>query len=121
MRIYLLFLDDPCEPDPCSNGGTCIQHDDGTHDCICTDGWTGQNCDMSKEWANTFKFNSLTLWRLTVSLMPGVGGGGGVKGISHLDTLFPPKISIPLVLDLTRMLHRRYVTLKWSCSICQSI
>ena len=39
---------DPCDPDPCDNGGTCSASDDGYYVCTCPTGWTGINCDIGK-------------------------------------------------------------------------
>ncbi|XP_060601390.1 sushi, nidogen and EGF-like domain-containing protein 1 [Ruditapes philippinarum] len=37
---------DDCDPNPCLNGGTCI---DGVNNytCTCVDGWSGRNCEES--------------------------------------------------------------------------
>ena len=32
-----------CKPNPCQNGGTC-KDVQGSYDCACTTGWTGENC-----------------------------------------------------------------------------
>ena len=45
--IYF-FLDIPdCNPNPCKNGGKCI---DGVNSyaCVCTAGWKGKNCEHRK-------------------------------------------------------------------------
>jgi hypothetical protein len=37
---------DPCSPSPCLNNGTCTTTPDGSYDCICYGGFTGQSCDV---------------------------------------------------------------------------
>lgn len=39
---------DPCESEPCQNGGTCVNNEDGTYKCECLTGWIGKNCDLRK-------------------------------------------------------------------------
>ena len=42
--IILFNLDiDDCDPDPCLNGGTCVDLIDG-YNCKCTPGYYGENC-----------------------------------------------------------------------------
>ena len=38
---------DDCKPNPCANGAACI---DGLldYDCICTEGWTGEKCNVGE-------------------------------------------------------------------------
>ena len=45
--ICCLDIDD-CSPDPCMNGGTCV---DGvnSHQCTCDVGYTGENCIEGNE------------------------------------------------------------------------
>ena len=43
-----MFLDtDECASDPCQNGGTCEDGENG-YTCTCADGWEGDNCETSK-------------------------------------------------------------------------
>ena len=39
------FCEDPCEPNPCENGGTCT---DGK--CKCAAGFTGGKCETSGKY-----------------------------------------------------------------------
>lgn len=43
--ITTTCIDDPCNPNPCQNGGTC-SNDDGNAKCQCPDGYTGDNCEI---------------------------------------------------------------------------
>ena len=53
MRQTLIFVFmcqfvsdiDPCEPNPCHNGGLCLPEDDGTFTCQCADGFSGETCE----------------------------------------------------------------------------
>ena len=38
---------DNCSPDPCANGGTCVDLVDD-YICRCEDGWEDKNCTSSK-------------------------------------------------------------------------
>lgn len=38
---------DHCKPNPCENGGRCIDQDNGAV-CFCEDGFTGDNCSISQ-------------------------------------------------------------------------
>ncbi len=43
---------DPCDPNPCKNGGTCSKNDDDDDDgfeCDCPDGWTGRTCEEEEK------------------------------------------------------------------------
>ena len=42
MPFYLA-----CDPNPCNNGGTCA-NTDGTAECTCAGGFTGDRCDTGK-------------------------------------------------------------------------
>ena len=36
-----------CKPNPCQNGGTCADaNDDGTPECTCVGGFSGDRCDI---------------------------------------------------------------------------
>jgi hypothetical protein len=37
---------DPCSPNPCQNGGTCVVVDDKTHTCDCPPDYVGDNCEF---------------------------------------------------------------------------
>ena len=40
-----------CDSLPCIHGGTCIQN--GTkHTCVCADGYTGTDCQVSELFSN---------------------------------------------------------------------
>ena len=38
---------DPCDPNPCLNGGTCAATEDGGASCKCVDGYTGDTCEVA--------------------------------------------------------------------------
>ncbi|XP_053330411.1 brevican core protein [Spea bombifrons] len=42
------FSDD-CFPNPCENGGTCIEEEDGDFHCLCLPGYMGKACDINME------------------------------------------------------------------------
>lgn len=46
MCGYRCALPDPCDPDPCRNGGVCVSNCTDVPDyfCRCTDGFGGKNC-----------------------------------------------------------------------------
>ena len=35
----------PCEPNPCQNGGECSIATDDNFECSCDDFWTGSTCE----------------------------------------------------------------------------
>ena len=58
-QCYNFILDiDDCFPDPCLNGGTCI---DGinTYTCQCSDGYSGVNCGGGEQALHTSDFKKL--------------------------------------------------------------
>ncbi|KAM5129462.1 brevican core protein [Mantella aurantiaca] len=40
---------DACYPNPCENGGTCIEEDDGHFHCLCLPGYFGKDCEIIVE------------------------------------------------------------------------
>ncbi|XP_071971009.1 brevican core protein isoform X3 [Engystomops pustulosus] len=40
---------DVCYPNPCENGGTCIDEDDGEFRCLCLPGYFGKVCEINVE------------------------------------------------------------------------
>ena len=47
------FTDGPCQSQPCMNGGTCYDRDD-LHNCRCSDGFEGNNCETkSRKFVTT--------------------------------------------------------------------
>ena len=43
MWVIVITAQDPCDPNPCQNGGQC---NGGV--CTCTDGFTGDRCETRK-------------------------------------------------------------------------
>ena len=43
---------DLCESQPCHNGGTCT-HLSGSYECVCAEGFTGTNCDVTADDSET--------------------------------------------------------------------
>lgn len=41
ILIVLFLLGSPCEPNPCNNGGQCIETPMGDYTCQCALGFTG--------------------------------------------------------------------------------
>ena len=41
------FSSDPCEPNPCLNGGTCNGDLSGTYTCDCDTYWSGPHCEIA--------------------------------------------------------------------------
>ncbi|KAM8921492.1 brevican core protein [Pelodytes ibericus] len=42
-------LSDDCFPNPCENGGTCLEEEDGDFHCLCLPGYIGKICDINVE------------------------------------------------------------------------
>ena len=62
---------DDCATNPCQNGGTCIDGE-ASHNCTCRTGFTGANCENSKNFDFCFCcflliiFNVLSIiWRVS--------------------------------------------------------
>ena len=51
---FLEFVANPCEDEPCKNGGTCNAFG-GDFSCTCPDNWSGTTCEEGK--ADNCKFD----------------------------------------------------------------
>ena len=40
INMYLYLTDNPCEPNPCGSGGSCLLQDSGLANCSCFDNFT---------------------------------------------------------------------------------
>ncbi|XP_056401157.1 brevican core protein isoform X2 [Hyla sarda] len=49
MEGTVLATADICYPNPCKNGGTCIDEEDGEFRCLCLPGYIGIVCDINVE------------------------------------------------------------------------
>ena len=45
-RAWWFWDSDPCDPNPCKNGGKCTETDDDDYKCMCRKGFTGGDCDI---------------------------------------------------------------------------
>ena len=48
-KFTIDFFSGICNPNPCSNGGLCIEESDGKSTCTCLDEFTGDNCELSSK------------------------------------------------------------------------
>lgn len=46
FTMHHTFLTGVCSSSPCSNGGTCMEIDDGQFRCLCEYGYLGNTCDQ---------------------------------------------------------------------------
>lgn len=46
--IHIVEDIDDCKYNPCLNNGKCVDRV-GSYECVCEDGWTGQNCEKQIE------------------------------------------------------------------------
>ena len=51
----LEYVENPCTPDYCMNGGNCVVTDNGDPTCECQPGFVGDRCQDSKCILNNLK------------------------------------------------------------------
>ena len=44
LQTIFMYIDDACDPNPCNNGGTCINATGELYTCECAHGFFGINC-----------------------------------------------------------------------------
>ena len=71
---FITDIVDPCQPNPCLNGGTCKASNDGkSFTCQCKPGWSGNKCQTSK--SNHIRCNShvmgVYLTKAKISILKG--------------------------------------------------
>ena len=96
----LFFLDeDECMIfSPCKNGAQCI-NEVGNYRCICTKGWTGQNCTQGKKTSAIKIFsNGREIWDMLW------GNSEDYDQLTHLCCCGLHCLSIPLSLNICHIL-----------------
>lgn len=48
MFTLSVLYEGPCDNAPCENEGTCTGLEDGDYQCLCAEGFTGDNCQTGK-------------------------------------------------------------------------
>ena len=58
------FPEEPCQPNPCQNGGSCQEHSEGGFSCICPDRCQGSQCQICQKGKNYKPFiqSHISLW-----------------------------------------------------------
>ena len=47
--FHILWIDNPCQNNPCQNGATCTSNGDGyQYTCTCTQGYFGTTCSTCR-------------------------------------------------------------------------
>ena len=65
MFLLILTAVDPCDNQPCSNGGTCLPDEEDGFVCQCLEGeWTGKTCDIEVEPIGKIKPSIIFLYRI---------------------------------------------------------
>ena len=59
----ITFLIAACDPNPCQNGGTCIDEVDGFM-CDCINGFTGVTCDIEGTFSFSRSTSATFSWKL---------------------------------------------------------
>lgn len=58
MMVLVIVGRDPCQPNPCRNGGTCQPTNSGSFMCMCPAGYEGICCEIRERSLERVDFAS---------------------------------------------------------------